>query len=352
MIISTSLINWYKIHQRSLPWRTTTDPYKIWVSEIILQQTRVEQGIAYYYQFIKKFPDIYTLGNAKIDEVLKQWQGLGYYNRAKNMHHAANQIINIHNGKMPDNYSDLIKLKGIGPYTAAAIASFAYNEPVAVVDGNVKRVLARLFGINKPVNSNSGEKYIQNLANSILNKDLPGIHNQALIEFGAIQCKPRNPHCQQCPLSEICEAYNTEQVAKLPVKKIAKKKRERHFYYLVIHLDNQYTYIRKRTEKDVWNSLYEFPLIERNTKIKPEKITQTKEWKNFFNNSAPEIIDISEEYKHILSHQNIYATFIDLKLPFQNNFLKNNFLKIKKKNLDQFAVSRLIEKYLERREWD
>jgi len=351
MIISNSLINWYKTHRRPLPWRATTDSYKIWVSEIILQQTRVEQGIKYYYQFIKKFPDIHSLGNANIDEVLKQWQGLGYYNRAKNMHHAANQIINNYNGIMPNNYSELIKLKGIGPYTAAAVASFAYNEPVAVVDGNVKRVLARIFGVIKPVNSTAGEKYIQKLANNVLDKEHPGIHNQAMIEFGAIQCTPGKPDCKQCPLSEICEAYNNNQVARLPVKNATKEKKDRYFYYLVIHQDNKYTYIKKRTKKDVWNSLYEFPLIERKTKTKLNQITQTKEWKQFFNGSVPEIRHISEEYKHILSHQNIYATFIDIKLPFQTNFLENNFLKISKKNLDQFAISRLIEKYLERKEW-
>ena len=350
MIISTSLINWYKTHRRSLPWRATADSYKIWVSEIILQQTRVEQGIKYYYQFINKFPDIYSLGKANIDEVLKQWQGLGYYNRAKNMHHAANQIIHNYNGIMPDNYSELIKLKGIGPYTAAAVASFAYNEPVAVVDGNVKRVLARLFGFDKPVNSNAGEKYLQNLANSILNKDFPGIHNQAMIEFGAIQCTPGKPDCQQCPLSEICEAYNNNQVTLLPVKNAPKKKKNRYFYYLVIHQDEQYTYIKKRTQKDVWNSLYEFPLIERNTKTELNQITQTREWKQFFNGSTPKITHISEEYKHVLSHQNIFATFIEVKLPFQTNYLENNFLKISKQNLDQFAISRLIEKYLERKE--
>jgi len=352
MIISKYLTKWYEIHRRALPWRATADPYKIWVSEIILQQTRVEQGIEYYYRFIKKFPDIYSLGNANIDEVLKQWQGLGYYNRAKNMHHAANQIINNYNGVMPDIYSELIKLKGIGPYTAAAVASFAYNEPVAVVDGNVKRVLARVFGVDKPVNSNAGEKYIQHLANSILNEDYPGIHNQAMIEFGAIQCTPGKPDCQQCPLSEICEAYNNNLVAKLPVKNATKKKRDRYFYYLVIHPDNQHTYIKKRTDKDVWNSLYEFPLIERNTKTDLNQITQTNEWKQFFNGSAPKIIHISEEYKHILSHQNIYATFINVKLPFQTKFLENNFIKIKKKNLDQYAISRLIEKYLERKKWE
>ena len=352
MIISTSLINWYKTHRRLLPWRATADSYKIWVSEIILQQTRVEQGIKYYYQFIKKFPDIHSLANANIDEVLKQWQGLGYYNRAKNMHHAANQIINNYNGVMPDKYSELIKLKGIGPYTAAAVASFAYNEPVAVVDGNVKRVLARVFGVDIPINSNAGEKYLQKLANSILNKDFPGTHNQAMIEFGAIQCIPRKPVCQQCPLSEICEAYNNNQVARLPVKNPTKKKKNRYFYYLVIQQDKKYTYIKKRTKKDVWNSLYEFPLIERNTKTELNQITHTEEWKQFFNGSAPEIIHISQEYKHILSHQNIYATFIEVILPFQTNFLKNNFLKINKKSLDQFAISRLIEKYLERKEWE
>ncbi|MGM0496328.1 MAG: A/G-specific adenine glycosylase [Bacteroidota bacterium] len=351
MNISTTLINWYKIHKRDLPWRNTTDPYKIWVSEIILQQTRVNQGTKYYHQFIKKFPDIQSLGNANIDEVLKQWQGLGYYNRAKNMHHTAKKIINDYNGVMPENYHELIKLKGVGPYTAAAVASFAYNEPVAVVDGNVKRVLSRVFGIDKPINSSAGEKEIEELAKHLLNHESPGTHNQAIIEFGAIQCTPGNPDCPNCSFQEICEAYNTNKVEHYPVKNVGKKKKNRYFYYLVIHKD-QHTYIRKRTNKDVWNSLYEFPLIECNNKKDIRKITQTKEWKQLFNNSDPEILSISKEYKHILSHQHIYAIFIDLRLPAQTNFLKNNFLKIKKKNLDKFAISRLIEKHLEQNEWE
>ncbi len=348
MIISKALTNWYKIHKRSLPWRKTDDPYKIWVSEIILQQTRVEQGKDYYHRFVNKFPDIYSLANADLDEVLKLWQGLGYYNRARNMHHTANVIIHNYEGKLPENYKDLLSLKGIGAYTAAAIASFAFNEPVAVADGNVKRVLSRVYGVKAPINSSSGEKKIQEIANHILDHNNPGEHNQALIEFGALQCIPQNPACSSCPLAEICQAYNQNKVQLLPVKSAPKKKKSRYFYYLIInHTQQQHIFMNKRTQKDVWNSLYEFPLIERKKKTGIETLTQSKEWGEFFNGTKPVIKNISREYKHVLSHQNIFATFIEIKLEEPTDFLEKNFISIDKDILDKYAVSRLIERYLE-----
>jgi A/G-specific adenine glycosylase len=346
MIISNALTNWYKNHRRSLPWRETDDPYKIWVSEIILQQTRVEQGTDYYNQFISKFPDVFSLANADLDEVLKLWQGLGYYNRARNMHHTAKFILNHNDGKLPENYKELLSLKGIGPYTAAAIASFAFNEPVAVVDGNVKRVIARLYGIKEPINSSTGEKTIQEIANHILDKINPGEHNQAIIEFGALQCVPKNPDCNSCPLAEICQAYKLNMVQGLPVKSPAKKKKNRYFYYLIINHHQQHIFINKRTQKDVWNSLYEFPLIEREKKLEINTLTQSKEWNSFFNGLQPEITKISGEYKHVLSHQNIFATFIEIQLNAPSGFLKQNFISIEKNNLEEYAVSRLIERYM------
>jgi A/G-specific adenine glycosylase len=345
MNISRLLTNWYKTQKRTLPWRETKDPYKIWISEIILQQTRVEQGINYYYKFINKFPDIYSLGNAEIDEVLKLWQGLGYYNRAKNMYHTAKTIINDYNGMIPGSYNELLRLKGIGPYTAAAIASFAFNESVAVVDGNVKRVLTRIYGVDTPVNSTKGEKEIKEIANHIIDPQNPGEHNQAIIEFGALQCIPKNPWCQSCPLSEICLAYNQNLIQNLPVKTTPKKKRNRYFYYLIINHEHNRIFINKRTKKDVWNSLYEFPLIEREKKI--EDFTQTQEWISFFNGHKPEINNISKEYKHILSHQNIFAIFVEMRISKITDFLYQNYISINKNELKHFAVSRLIERYLE-----
>jgi A/G-specific adenine glycosylase len=262
------------------------------------------------------------------------------------MHHTAKFILNHNDGKLPENYKELLSLKGIGPYTAAAIASFAFNEPVAVVDGNVKRVIARLYGIKEPINSSTGEKTIQEIANHILDKINPGEHNQAIIEFGALQCVPKNPDCNSCPLAEICQAYKLNMVQGLPVKSPAKKKKNRYFYYLIINHHQQHIFINKRTQKDVWNSLYEFPLIEREKKLEINTLTQSKEWNSFFNGLQPEITKISGEYKHVLSHQNIFATFIEIQLNAPSGFLKQNFISIEKNNLEEYAVSRLIERYM------
>jgi A/G-specific adenine glycosylase len=347
MIISKALTNWYKIHKRSLPWRKTADPYKIWVSEIILQQTRVNQGTDYYHQFIEKFPDIRSLANADQDEVLKLWQGLGYYNRARNMHHTARYVLQNYDGELPANYNELLNLKGIGPYTAAAIASFAFDEAVAVVDGNVKRVLTRVFGIKEPINTTKAEKTIQEIANQTLDTDSPGEHNQALIEFGALQCVPKKPACSSCPLSEICEAYNQNMVQSLPVKSPPKKKKNRYFYYLVINHSQKYIFINKRTQKDVWNSLYEFPLIEREKRTDIEALTQSKEWGTLLNATKPLITNISNEYKHVLSHQNIFATFLEIQIKKPTDFLIQNYTSIDREELGEYAVSRLIERYLQ-----
>jgi A/G-specific adenine glycosylase len=308
----------------------------------------VEQGISYYHRFINKFPDVDTLANADLDDVLKQWQGLGYYNRARNMHYTAQFIVQKHESKLPETYNELVNLKGIGPYTAAAIASFAFNKPSAVVDGNVKRVIARIYGIKEPINSSKGEDTIKEIANQILDKNNPGEHNQALIEFGALQCIPQNPECDSCPLAENCLAYHNNMVHQIPVKSAPKKKKNRYFYYLIInHNNNQHIFINRRTKKDVWNSLYEFPLIERKEKNRITTLTQSQEWKLFFANNMPNITYISEEYKHILSHQNIFATFIEIKTKEPTDYLKKNFISIDKDNLENYAVSRLIDRYLE-----
>lgn len=350
MNISNILTGWYKKNRRDLPWRETQDPYKIWISEIILQQTRVNQGISYYYRFLDHFPNLRSLAKASLDAVLKQWQGLGYYNRARNLHHTAQYLYNQRNGIFPDHYSDLIQLKGIGPYTAAAIASFAFKEPVAVVDGNVQRVIARLFEIEEPVQSGKGKKNIQEIASKLIDKDQPDTHNQAMIEFGAMLCTPQNPSCPDCPLASSCGAFKTGRVQELPVKKAAQKKKDRFFYYLVVNDRENRVLLQKRTARDVWHSLYEFPLIEKKQKMGLDKLTKTNEWNSLLHTFQPEIIHISKEYKHILSHQNIHAQFIEIKT--NSSFPKNpdSFLFVPKDELDQYAVSRLIEKYIEDRE--
>mgnify|MGYP001598355526 CR=1 FL=1 len=261
MMFSQKLISWYEKNKRDLPWRKTKNPYYIWLSEIILQQTRVEQGLPYYLKFVKKFPTIKELANTSEDEVLNSWKGLGYYTRARNLHFTAKSICENHREKFPGNYEDILKLKGIGKYTAAAIASFAYNLPYPVVDGNVQRVLARVFGVSETFSSSEGEKKFYSLAGNLLNRKNPGNFNQAIMEFGAIHCTPVNPKCMKCIFRESCVAFQTGRVADFPVKSKKAKSRNRYFNYLVIHNGNN-IFLDKRQKNDIWKNLYEFPLIE------------------------------------------------------------------------------------------
>ncbi|MFZ4583041.1 MAG: A/G-specific adenine glycosylase, partial [Paludibacter sp.] len=231
---SKTLINWYEHNKRELPWRDISDPYRIWISEIILQQTRVNQGISYYLRFVDRFPDVKALATAHEDEVLKYWQGLGYYSRARNLHKTAQIIVEKHNGNFPNSYTEIVQLKGIGAYTAAAICSFAYNQPYGVVDGNVYRVLSRLFAIQTPIDSSQAKNEFSDLATNLLNNSNPGIHNQAIMEFGALQCVPVQPECNTCPFQKTCKAYELDLVDKLPIKASKTKVRERFFNYFFI----------------------------------------------------------------------------------------------------------------------
>lgn len=256
------LMQWNRLqNRRAMPWKGERDPYKIWLSEIILQQTRVEQGWAYYEKFIEHYPDIRDLAAAPDEEVFKLWEGLGYYTRCRNLIATARIIVEENNAVFPDRYEDILKLKGVGPYTAAAIASFAFDEPRAVVDGNVQRVLARYFGINTAIDSNEGKKLFSDLADSLLDKKQPGRYNQAIMDFGAVVCKPQQPLCETCIQQHDCVALRLQQVTQLPVKAKAIQKRKRWLFYFIIRWNNGY-YIRKRTEKDIWQNLYEFILWE------------------------------------------------------------------------------------------
>ncbi len=346
MDITESLKRWYASNKRDLPWRSTKNPYKIWLSEIILQQTRVNQGIDYYYRFIEQYPDISALANAPIDHVMKNWQGLGYYNRARNMHETAKVIHHQFNNKFPASYSELIKLKGIGEYTAAAISSFAFDEPVAVVDGNVQRFLSRLFGIETPFNSGRGKKEFRQLAENLLDQNNPGLHNQAMIEFGATFCVPRNPNCPECPFNDSCYAYANGTVAKLPVKSASKPKKNRYFNYIIITSGSK-TYIHRRENRDIWRNLYQFPLIETNKPVSSDDITGYKKWEQLFNGLSPEIQNVSSDYTHILSHQKIKARFIRVEISKTNAYLTDHFKSVHKKELENYAVPRLIERFLE-----
>jgi len=343
--ISKNLINWYSQHKRDLPWRDTTDPYLIWVSEIILQQTRVDQGISYYHNFIKSFPDIYALASANIDEVLIIWQGLGYYSRARNMHVTAKTVATKLKGKFPNNFIELKNLKGVGDYTAAAIASFAFKEPVPVVDGNVFRVLSRLYGIFDSTQTPSGKKTFYKKALGIIDKKNPDIFNQGIMEFGALQCTPSNPKCEMCIFNSMCFAFKKELIPELPAKKQKIKKRDRYFYYLHIIYNNTF-FIEKRGDRDIWKFLYQLPLIEYDSEITIEEIVNHKLWKEIFKKvNYNKNFSVSKK-KHVLSHQNIHANFLKIEVSNTNKFLNEKLINISFKTLDKYSIPRLIERYL------
>lgn len=340
-----TLIGWYKQHGRDLPWRCNTDAYTIWLSEIILQQTRVVQGLNYFNNFKKAYPTVHNLAQAPLDEVLKLWQGLGYYTRARNLHATAQIISQKYNGVFPQTYDELRKLKGIGDYTAAAIASIAYKIPVAVVDGNVMRVLSRLFGIFTPIDTSKGKKEIATLAQTLVDKANPDIYNQAIMDFGAMVCTPKKAQCCNCPFSSQCYANLHNCVYELPVKSKKTKIRTRYFNYLIIRFNN-WTYVHQRKDKDIWHSLYEFPLIESETEISVEELIDSKEWKALFSNNPTEIHYVSDTVKHQLSHQTLFCRFYHVKIKKQPASLVSNYNKIKFDDVENFSTPRLIENYM------
>lgn len=345
--ISNTLINWYEQNKRELPWRNINDPYKIWISEIILQQTRVNQGMDYYLRFIQRFPAVSDLAAAEEDEVLKYWQGLGYYSRARNLHKASKQIMSVYKGIFPTQHNDILALAGIGDYTAAAICSFAYNQPYAVVDGNVYRVISRLFGIETPIDSSAGKKEFAVKATSLLSLKEPGTHNQAIMEFGALQCVPVSPDCLNCPLNKSCKAFELNLVTSLPVKEKKTKVTNRFFNYLFIEFQGN-TFLQKRTAKDVWQNLFEFPLIETDKLLSSEDLLQNESFKRIFNGISEVTLQrTSNPMKHILSHRVIYAQFITISINELNESFENlSITPINK--IDKYAVSRLMELFLEK----
>ncbi|MHB0754684.1 A/G-specific adenine glycosylase [Polaribacter sp. M15] len=309
MKFSNTLIYWYLQNKRELPWRKTNNPYFIWLSEIMLQQTRVAQGLDYYNKFTTAFPTVFDLAKADESMVLKMWQGLGYYSRARNLHGAAKYIANELNGVFPTTYNEIIKLKGVGDYTASAIASFAFNELTAVVDGNVYRVLSRYFGIETAINSSVGIKEFKTLAQSLINKKQPAIYNQAIMEFGAIQCKPKKPLCMFCPLSDSCVALQKNIIEKLPVKEKKTKVRKRYFNYLVIQTEDDKTILYERKGKGIWQGLYQFPLIESNKLIHKDELISSEEFKNLFPDETTISLFNKKEIVHKLSHQHLNTQF-------------------------------------------
>ena len=336
---SKKLLAWHKKNQRYLPWKETNDPYKIWLSEIILQQTRVDQGLPYYLKFVKAFPTAQKLASAKEDEVLKLWQGLGYYSRARNLHNSAKYIVNKLNGEFPKNYNEWIQLKGIGPYSAAAISSFAYNEPHAVVDGNVIRLLSRVFGIKHDPSSTMGKKKFQELANKLMSKKSAGKYNQAIMDFGSTICKPQNPKCDLCTFSKNCFALINDQISEFPVKKKKSSKRNRYFNFLYFEI-NDSTFIEKRKDDDVWKGLYQFPCIETKKPITNKSVTQhLKEW----HANEPKILN-KRSLKHVLTHQLLHCRFFHIQL--KSISAQPTWKKINCQKLQKFAVPRVIDRYL------
>lgn len=342
---------WYAEHKRDLPWRNNVSPYRVWISEVILQQTRVDQGTDYYHRFVERFPDVVSLAAADEQEVLKYWQGLGYYSRARNLHKAAQQVVEHFDGKLPDNYNDLLKLKGVGPYTAAAIASIAYGLPHAVVDGNVYRVLSRLFGVELPIDTGEGKREFALLADLLLDREHPSAHNQAMMELGALVCLPRRALCDECPLAERCYALQEQRVYDFPFRRKRVKVRARYLSYFHI-VDGDYTYLKQRKGRDIWRNLYEFPLLEHADIVGFESVLSAgipKEVLTGINIEAPEGVETEHRWrtKHILTHQVLHVNFFRIDLSEGVLEVSNpDVLRVHIDDMDKYPVSALIEKYL------
>ena len=340
---SSSVLDWYGHNKRNLPWRGLQDPYLVWLSEIILQQTRVEQGTEYFQRFAHKYPRVTDLARASQEDILKDWEGLGYYSRARNLHFTAQFVSTELNGIFPNSYKELIKLKGIGPYTAAAISSICSNEAVAVVDGNVYRALSRVFGIHTPIDSTAGKKEFQLLANSLLDASNAGDFNQAVMEFGATQCTPNAPQCPSCVLSQHCVAYRKGIVKTLPIKAGKVKVRDRFFEFLVLD-DQGSLFIEKRRAKDIWEGLFQFPLVEMSEQVSPPSLKEAIHAQFELDVQLDLIHDTT---KHILSHQRIHARLWHIKPAKHEYHVPSNWFMIKRNTLGTYALPRLLTKWLE-----
>ncbi len=347
------IIEWYNHNKRDLPWRQTSDPYRIWVSEVILQQTRVEQGLSYYEKFLDRFPDIECLAQASEEEVMKTWQGLGYYSRARNMHQAAREISSKNSGKFPGNYLDIIRLPGIGDYSASAITSIAFHKAYPVIDGNVLRVMARYLGISSPVKKPAVKKQIRQVLADLIDRQQPGNFNQAVMELGALVCIPREPKCDRCPLSEDCHAHNHGMASSLPVLfKQGEKKIHYYFYFVFIAQENGQwvTWLRKRTGKGIWKGLYDFPLLESEKALPPDAIKTLQEFldltsKTHMAGDLPRMITD----RHILSHRDLRVTFLIHKVLAHSH---PEHIRVNFNDLYNYPVPRLIENFLKKLDFD
>lgn len=341
----TSILSWYHRHKRDLPWRKSNDPYVIWLSEIILQQTRVDQGLPYFNKFLKNYPAVEDLANANEDQVMKDWEGLGYYSRARNLHYTAKYVSEELNGEFPSNYEDLLKLKGIGGYTAAAISSFSSNEARAVLDGNVFRVLSRYLGVSTPINTTKGKKEFEALADEMLDRKNPADYNQAIMEFGAIQCVPKNPDCNNCILSESCAALLHDKVGELPVKEKKKYDRHRFFTFLIMTSGNKLA-VQQREANDVWRKLYQFPMIEESRLLEPNEVVAQ------MSGDYEMVIGGVEDLKpHKLSHQTIHCRIVLVKANEREEDVFNIRTQwVSAEQLEAFAFPKPLREYLDRKQ--
>lgn len=344
MDFDAELISWYRKNKRNLPWRATKDPYKVWLSEIILQQTRVEQGMSYYHAFVENYPDVNALAAATEDNVLKTWEGLGYYSRARNLHATARVVSGKLKGQFPQDHAGLLQLKGIGDYTASAISSICYGEKQPVVDGNVYRFLSRHFGVKTPIDSTKGKKEFRALAEELITDKDPGTFNQAMMEFGARQCTPRNPDCGVCVFRLSCVALKKKLVDQLPVKEKKTKVTERFFYFLILK-NGEYTFIRQRNEKGIWQGLFEFPLLETSEALEEKQVVKNTIWKNTVGTFPMKITGVSEEHVHLLSHQRLHIRFVVAEVKGKV-VLPKGFRKVAIDKVDEFAFPVILKKNL------
>jgi len=345
-LFRTILLHWHASHERPMPWKGIRDPYRIWLSEVILQQTRVEQGRPYYERFVVRFPNVFELARAADDEVFKLWEGLGYYRRARHMLETARRVAFEMGGQFPDSYQELLQLKGVGPYSAAAIASFAFDRPHAVVDGNVIRVLARLLGREDDPSGSRGKKAFRQLAQAMLDPDRPGAHNQAIMDFGASVCTPKAPACSSCPFYTHCVAQKSGRVQQLPVKRKKPERKIRHFHYLVLRFQEE-VFIRRRTGEDIWRNLYEFPLLELpRSDASLEQLVDAEGWQSWGWSNTPELIAVTPPLRQTLSHQHIYARFWTFRLDQLPASPPAGCFRAKRENLHTFAWPRVLHWFL------
>ena len=347
------LVHWYSLNARDLPWRNTRNPYQIWISEIIFQQTRIDQGFHYWHRFIEKFPTVKHLAQAEEQEVLTIWQGLGYYSRARNLHYAAKQVMSEFGGVFPDSYEKILTLKGVGTYTAAAVSSIAFGERQVVVDGNVLRFLSRYAGFSEPIDTSSGKKFIADLASELILDADPGTFNQAMMEFGALYCVPHNPDCMNCIFKIDCKAYAMDATKEIPFKSKKVIVRKRYFNYLFIYMkdqNNELSFLMQRRGKgDIWQGLFEFPMIEDTSLFEPDVLIQSEIWQSDILMHHPVLNSEYHDFIHQLTHQQLHSRFFKIQLKdVVKNKVRQDWIWVSEENLNTYPISRLTGKFLDK----